>query len=91
MIKQLTGHKYVQITSRGNTAIEAALSSVKGKLLIPIHWGTFDLALHPWDEPIDRFVQAASVQQIEIATPHLGASIILDSASIPEYWWRIAR
>ena len=84
------GDSWPDIHLNPEEAVSAHLA-LKGKLLIPIHWGTFDLALHPWDEPIVRFVQAASVQQIEIATPHLGGTIILDAVSIPEYWWRIAR
>lgn len=28
---------------------------VKGKLLMPIHWGGFELSVHTWTEPIIRF------------------------------------
>ena len=38
-LQQLTKHKFVELTSRGNTAIEAALSNLKGKILIPEEGG----------------------------------------------------
>ena len=30
-----------------------------GGALLPVHWGTFDLGLHPWDEPIETLTTAA--------------------------------
>ncbi|HET9517538.1 MAG TPA: MBL fold metallo-hydrolase, partial [Actinoplanes sp.] len=27
---------------------------VRGGLMVPVHWGTFNLALHDWAEPVDR-------------------------------------
>jgi L-ascorbate metabolism protein UlaG (beta-lactamase superfamily) len=36
-------------------AIQACLD-VKGNLLLPLHWGTFALAFHPWTEPIERLL-----------------------------------
>lgn len=28
-------------------------------MLVPLHWATFDLALHPWYEPIERALASA--------------------------------
>src|SRR5688572_20049015 len=28
-------------------------------LLMPIHWGTFNLAMHPWKEPVERLIREA--------------------------------
>lgn len=36
-------------------SIQAGID-VEGRLLMPIHWGAFQLAIHSWDEPIKRFV-----------------------------------
>ena len=38
-LRNLTGHKYIKLTTRGNTAIEAALKEVKGRVLIPKEGG----------------------------------------------------
>ncbi len=32
---------------------------VRGKLLLPVHWGTFNLAFHAWNDPAERVLAAA--------------------------------
>lgn len=61
--------------------------ALKGQLLIPVHWGTFDVAFHPWDEPIERLVQAAKEQEVQFATPQPGEKIRFDSLGMIEKWW----
>lgn len=68
-------------------AVTAHLA-LKGRLLIPVHWGTFDVAFHPWDEPIERLMQAAKEQGVQIATPLLGEKIKMDSLGMIEKRWR---
>ncbi|HEY6011890.1 MAG TPA: MBL fold metallo-hydrolase, partial [Nitrospirota bacterium] len=52
-------------------AIEAG-RELGGIMLVPIHWGTFDLSLHSWYEPIERFVAAAESGRNRIITPKMG-------------------
>jgi L-ascorbate metabolism protein UlaG (beta-lactamase superfamily) len=40
--------------------------------LLPVHWATFNLAYHAWDEPIVRSVAAAKAQGVAIITPRPG-------------------
>lgn len=61
---------------------------LKGKLLHPIHWGTFNLALHPWYEPMERLAAAARSNQIPIATPMVGETITLNAKTLNSLWWR---
>lgn len=65
----------------------AAHRMLRGKLMIPIHWGTFDLALHPWTEPVERVLVAAQRQQVQVAVPRPGQRI--EPALAPEVarWW----
>ena len=66
-------------------------------VLLPIHWGTFNLAFHGWAEPADRLVLAAAAAGTAIATPMPGqrlavfpaAAAPLDAARRPraEQWW----
>ncbi|WP_307851774.1 MBL fold metallo-hydrolase [Williamsia sp. CHRR-6] len=49
--------------------------SVADSLLVPIHWATFNLALHPWDEPIRRTLAAAERSGVATATPAPGTRI----------------
>ncbi|MNH33821.1 hypothetical protein D3C79_943700 [compost metagenome] len=62
---------------------------VKGKLLLPIHWGAFTLALHGWTEPVERAVAEARLWNIKIATPRIGETVPLGSMNYPmDMWWR---
>ena len=42
---------------------------LNGKVLHPIHWGTFNLALHPWYEPMHRVSAAAEKNNVNLALP----------------------
>lgn len=59
---------------------------VRGKRLLPIHWGLFNLALHGWTEPIERTVRAAEAQEVDVATPRPGESIEAASPPIARWW-----
>ena len=60
---------------------------VRGKLLFPAHWGTFDLSLHPWTEPPERILAAAGKAGVAVAIPLPGQGI--EPAHPPEFkrWW----
>lgn len=65
-----------------------ATIDVKGKVLLPIHWGAFTLAMHTWDDPINRVVAEANRLNVPIATPKIGEMILLDNHTIPSSrWW----
>ncbi|WP_240676090.1 MBL fold metallo-hydrolase [Botryobacter ruber] len=61
---------------------------LRGKLLMPIHWGAFRLALHPWTEPIERARASARAVGVPIATPVIGAPFVLHQAIPSVPWWR---
>ncbi len=61
---------------------------LKGGVMIPIHWGAFTLALHAWTDPIERATKAAKEQHVHIATPKIGETVTIGSASYPSAaWW----
>lgn len=67
----------------------AANKRVRGKVMLPVHWGLFSLAPHGWTEPIERAVAAANASGVTLATPMLGESIS-PSAKEPRLgrrWW----
>ncbi len=41
---------------------------VYGNYMLPVHWGTFNLAYHAWDEPIVRAKKAANAENISLIT-----------------------
>ena len=63
---------------------------VKGKMMIPIHWGAFTLALHDWTDPIDRVTKAAQKESLAISTPRIGETVYIGSKDYPRnMWWKI--
>ena len=69
-----------------------AHAKLRGELLLPIHWGTFNLAFHAWDEPAERVVAAAVAGGTRLVMPRPGESI--EPASAPpavRSWWRDVR
>jgi hypothetical protein len=61
---------------------------LRGDWLIPIHNGTFDLALHRWHEPFERVIGLAAVRGIALATPRMGERLDLGAPHRGERWWR---
>ncbi len=58
------------------------------KWLIPVHWGTFCICNHAWDDPIIRVTQKATEMGVSIATPRIGQTINYEEiASFNERWW----
>jgi L-ascorbate metabolism protein UlaG (beta-lactamase superfamily) len=60
---------------------------VRGDVMIPVHWGLFDLALHSWTEPIERVLVAARERGVTVATPQPGASVEPGTANPVTRWW----
>ncbi|MBB1383673.1 hypothetical protein H5071_17460 [Shewanella sp. SR41-2] len=56
--------------------------------MMPIHNGTFDLALHDWFEPFERINQLAKQQNVTLLTPKFGQAVMLANPQASELWWR---
>ncbi|MDQ3243973.1 MAG: MBL fold metallo-hydrolase [Gemmatimonadota bacterium] len=67
-----------------------AHAKLRGKLLLPIHWGTFNLAFHAWDEPAERVVAAAAAST-RLIVPRPGESVEPATARQVDPWWRAVR
>jgi L-ascorbate metabolism protein UlaG (beta-lactamase superfamily) len=63
---------------------------LKGNVLHPIHWGTFNLALHPWYEPMVRLTAAANLKNVKTATPIAGETTVYGSSISSTKWWEKA-
>jgi L-ascorbate metabolism protein UlaG (beta-lactamase superfamily) len=61
---------------------------LKGKWMMPIHNGTFDLALHAWNEPFDRIAKLADRAGVSLTTPRIGEALSLAAPHTGERWWR---
>lgn len=65
----------------------AAHRMVRGKVLLPVHWGMFDLANHGWTEPIERVRAAAARFDIDVRSPKPGGSVELGGDGDSAPWW----
>lgn len=66
-----------------------AATDINTKVLMPVHWAKFTLALHPWNEPINRLVAAKDLFTNVITTPLIGEPVVLDSELPNQRWWSI--
>jgi len=65
-----------------------AAVDVKAKLMMPIHWGAFTLALHSWTDPVERVIAKARELDMPVATPKIGEVILLDTLNKSySMWW----
>jgi L-ascorbate metabolism protein UlaG (beta-lactamase superfamily) len=65
-----------------------ALRDLQGKWLLPIHNGTFDMALHRWQEPFERITTLATAGGVALATPEIGEPLNLQQPHAGRPWWR---
>ncbi len=60
---------------------------LRGKLMMPVHNSTFDLALHAWYEPLDRLVDLAWDASARLATPEIGERLEVGALRKNSLWW----
>ena len=68
-----------------------AFEQLGGGTLLPMHWGTFDLGLHPWDEPAEMLFALVEQRGTRLLTPRLGRPFEPAHAEAPSPWWRAVR
>ncbi|MES2151416.1 MAG: MBL fold metallo-hydrolase [Pseudomonadota bacterium] len=61
---------------------------LKGKWLMPVHNGTFDLGLHAWFEPFERIAALAAARGVPLATPEMGERLDLGAPRAGTRWWQ---
>lgn len=59
---------------------------VRGRVMLPVHWGLFVLAMHAWTEPVERAAKEASRLQVQMVTPRPG-EIFEPSRFVSQRWW----
>jgi L-ascorbate metabolism protein UlaG (beta-lactamase superfamily) len=60
-----------------------------GGAFLPVHWGTFSLAMHAWDEPAETLLANASVRDA-LLMPRLGEAVEPAQQRPVQAWWRQA-
>jgi L-ascorbate metabolism protein UlaG (beta-lactamase superfamily) len=65
-----------------------ALALLGGGTFLPIHWGTFALAMHDWDDPAETLLKLGPKQGARLLMPRLGEPVEPAHAQEPVAWWR---
>ena len=66
-----------------------AYRDLKARLLFPVHWGTFNLAYHRWNEPPERVLNAARAANARLVLPRPGQMVEMDRVpAMLDPWWR---
>jgi len=60
---------------------------LRGKVMLPIHNGTFDLSLHAWHDPFSRIAELAAERRLPLATPAIGMPLAIMAPLAQEQWW----
>ncbi len=64
-----------------------AHQELRGELFMPVHWGTFNLALHGWDEPARRITELAGEQGVKVTIPAPGQMVTVSRPPQLDPWW----
>jgi L-ascorbate metabolism protein UlaG (beta-lactamase superfamily) len=76
--------------ARAFEALGAADPERRG-LMMPIHWGLFDLALHAWRQPIERLLELVGEKKIKLWVPEPGRPTdVVAGVEVRSEWWRKA-
>ena len=65
-----------------------ALALLGGGAFLPVHWGTFSLATHAWDEPAERLLKLGPRAGAQLLMPRLGEPVEPAHAEVVKPWWR---
>ena len=65
-----------------------ALQLLGGGAFLPVHWGTFSLAMHAWDQPAETLLDLAPRQGVQLLMPRLGEAVEPVQVDSVTPWWR---
>ena len=68
-----------------------AHQAVRARRMLPVHWATFNMAFHDWDEPIERAVKAASETNVDLVTPRVGEVVEIGAPFRSTRWWELVK
>ncbi|GAA4313447.1 MBL fold metallo-hydrolase [Mucilaginibacter gynuensis] len=66
-----------------------AAADLKARMILPVHWGKFAEANHPWNESVTRMKIAADSLNIPVTIPKIGQAYTVDSPAYTNDWWSV--
>ncbi len=68
--------------------VQAGLD-IQAKNIIPVHSGKFALALHPWNEPLQKLTTLGKGKDFSVLTPKIGEILDLNKNDLQfSEWWQ---
>lgn len=64
-----------------------AYKDLKAKKFFPVHWGMFELAMHPWYEPIEKLYKRSQDGELDLVAPRIGEIINIENSYNQLKWW----
>lgn len=83
------GETWLDIHMNPESAVQAHLD-LGGQVILPVHWATFNLSYHAWEEPIVRTLAAAKVRGVRVTTPRIGEPVVFGQP-LPLSEWYVPR
>lgn len=81
------GEAWRYIHTLPEDVIQAAVD-IDARHIIPVHAAKFALALHPWNEPLQKITSLGKEKSLDILTPMIGEVVDLNRKDQPfTIWW----
>ena len=80
------GDSWLDIHMDPESAVQAHLD-LGADIFYPVHWTTFNLAYHDWNEPIERTLSVADENGVKVVTPRVGERFDFGMPFSSQRWW----
>ncbi|WP_117235354.1 MBL fold metallo-hydrolase [Vibrio maerlii] len=60
---------------------------LQGKVMMPIHNSTFDLAMHDWNEPMQQAMELSEQRGVTMVSPEIGQRLEINNPLPLQTWW----
>lgn len=76
-----------QIHMYPEESVQAAIDA-RVQNMMPVHWAGFALAQHSWQEPVNRFVEKATTENLNFIVPEIGELFNSKTNKNPQFWYK---
>lgn len=64
-----------------------AFKDLRAQRYFPVHWGMFELSLHPWNDSVRKLYEYSVLENFTLLTPKIGETVNIDKPFKNERWW----
>ncbi len=81
------GNTWVGIHMDPESTVQAQID-LGARTMLPVHWATFNMSYHSWEEPIVRTLAAAATRGVDVITPRIGEEFEFGRPFRSQAWYR---